>query len=453
MKRAAGTLLTALLVASVLPAQEPLTLPMALHRAGTSSYTADRAGWARREALVNREEVRAAFLPRLDVSAGHLDLDRDVAQVSRGFELGPFPVLGTVVIPSMADPVVQKSSWRYDLTASYLLYDFGKRDSALAAARAREAAVDLRGRDDVSRAQAEAAGRYLALVNLQARRAVVDQRRQALQDHLRDARALFDQGVVARNDLLRTEVALRTVVDQGRALDNAMVTAREDLNLALGQAPDTPLTVPPSLPAPPGLAFDERQARARAPGANAGVRALEAKVRATAGEVDFRNRDFAPSVVLQAEHSYQENRYLAHPEQTSLYVGLSWKLFDGGARSARVSRARAEEESARRELLEARRQAENAAAAAFRDYREALAEMGTAAANVEASRENLRIVSDQYQQAYAKGADVLDAETVLAESRFSLSDRLCRAYTLQAGLLALLGEDLESFYLQSKPEP
>ena len=121
-------------------------------------------------------------------------------------------------------------------------------------------------------------------------------------------------------------------------------------------------------------------------------------------------------------------------------------------RSARIGRSRAEEDGTRRELVEARRQAGNAAASAYREFQEALDEMATARTDVEASLENLRIVSDQYQQAYAKSADVLDAETVLAQSRFSLSDRLCRAYALQAGLLAILGEDLEAFYTVASVE-
>jgi outer membrane protein TolC len=107
----------------------------------------------------------------------------------------------------------------------------------------------------------------------------------------------------------------------------------------------------------------------------------------------------------------------------------------------------------RRELREARFQAADAGAAAWRDFQEALAELVTAQADVAASQENLRIVTDQYQQAYAKSADVLDAEAVLAESRSSLSDRLCRAYTHQAELLALLGEDLEAFYVNRPGEP
>jgi outer membrane protein TolC len=169
-------------------------------------------------------------------------------------------------------------------------------------------------------------------------------------------------------------------------------------------------------------------------------------VRAARSLVDLSRAGYAPDLVAQVGHTHEENPFLVHPDETSLYVGLSWKLFDGGARSARVGRSRAEEDAARRELLEARRQAGNAAAAAWRDCRQALAEMATARANVAAAAENLRIVTDQYRQAYAKSADVLDAETVLAESRFSRSDCLCRAYALQAGLLALMGEDLQAFY-------
>ncbi len=444
--------LAALVASGALPAQETLTLPMALHRAAGSSVQADLAALARQEARSDRDEVRAWFLPDLQLQGGHLSLDRDAALRTEPFTLGPIPGLGSLTVPSLEQPVAQKSSWRYHLTASYLLYDFGRRSSALEATTAKETAVDLRGRDAVGRAQAEVAARYMAVVNLRARKVVVDQRRQALQDHLKDARALFDQGVVARNDLLRTEVALRAVDDAGRALDNALVTARENLAVAMGQAPGTAQTVPDSLPPPPALPWDEAQVRGKAPASNPGVKALEAKLKAAGGQVDVLRKDYAPNVVAQLGHSYEENRFLAHPQQTTLYLGLSWKLFDGGARSARVSRSRAEEDSVRRELTEARRQAESAAASAYRNFREALAETETAKANVEAAQENLRIVTDQYQQAYAKGADVLDAETVLAESRFSLSDRLCRAYAAQAALLAILGEDLETFYATSKLE-
>jgi outer membrane protein TolC len=442
------------LALAALPAasQEALTLPAALHRAATASLQADLASLARASAREDRNVVESAYWPEIRLQGGHLNTDEDTLLRTSPMSLGPFPVLGSITVPSMDQGVAQKSSWRYDLTASLLVYDFGKRGSAMDATRAKESAVDLRGREEVSRAQAEVASRFVSVVNILARRKVVDQRRQALQDHLKDARALYDQGVVARNDLLRTEVALRAVDDAGRTLDNALVTAREGLAIALGQDPRTPLSVPDALPQPPEVPWSEAEVRSRAAGSNAGVKALESRVRAAEGQTEMRRKDFTPDIVAQVGHDYQQDRFLVHEDQTSLYLGLSWKIFDGGARSAKLSQARAEASTARRELLDARRQAENAAATALRTYQESLEEMKTAQANVEAAQENLRIVTDQYQQAYAKSADVLDAETVLAESRFSLSDRLCRAYATQAALLAILGEDLEAFYSKTNTE-
>lgn len=448
-----GRALPFALAAAACAAQAPLTLSMALHQAGTGSAQADLAGYARRSAESESQEVRSTYLPEFRFQGGHLSLDRDQALKTAPVSLGPLPLLGTLTVPSMAEPVAQNASWRYQVTASYLLFDFGKRSSALEASLGKEAAVDLRGREEVRRAQAQAAGRYLALFDLKARRAVVAQRLQALGDHLKDAEALFDQGVVARNDVLRTQVALREVQDAGRALDTAMASAWDALDVAMGLPPGTPGALPESLPDPRPLPWDEARIRARAAEGNQGVKALDAKARAASSEVAYRKRDFAPDVVAQLGHAYEENTFLVHQQQTSFYLGLSWKVFDGGARSARVSKARAQEDTARRELLEARRGAESAAVAAYRDYKDALAEMATAKANVEAAQENLRIVSEQYQQAYAKSADVLDAEAVLAESRFSLSDRLCRAYAAQAGLLAVLGEDMEAFFAPKPTEP
>ena len=451
-QRRRPVLLAALAFCAVLPAQPVLTLPMALRQAQGTSLQAGQAERARQTAQGDRDLVEAAFFPDIQFQGGHLNQDQDTVFKGSPVTLD-IPGLGALSVPGQDQSVAQKSSWRYQVSASYLVYDFGRRGHALAAAKGRQAAVDLQGQDALGRALAQVAARYMGVMNLQAQKKVVEQRRIALQDHLADAQALFDQGVVARNDLLRTGVALRAVADAARTLDNAERSAREGLNIALGLAPGDPLNLPDGLAAPPPLPWDEGQVQRAAPEANAGVQALEAKLRAAGDQVVFRRRDYAPSLTAQLAHSYQEDQFLLHPDQTTLYLGVAWKLFDGGTRAARVSQSRVDEQSARRDLLEARRQVENAAGTAFRDFQEALAEMATAQANVVASQENLRIVNDQYQQAYAKSADVLDAETVLAESRFSVSDRLCRAYAQQAALLALMGEDLGTFYASHPPEP
>jgi len=131
-------------------------------------------------------------------------------------------------------------------------------------------------------------------------------------------------------------------------------------------------------------------------------------------------------------------------------LGLSWKVFDGGLRSAKVRQSDSETERARRELLEAQRLAESGVAAALRAFRQSLREMESSAENVKAAQENLRIVGDQYREGLLRTTDVLDAEAVLAESRTALAERRYRAYSQQAALLAALGEDLPAFYESTK---
>ena len=91
-------------------------------------------------------------------------------------------------------------------------------------------------------------------------------------------------------------------------------------------------------------------------------------------------------------------------------------------------------------------EAESGAAAALRAFHQSLREVETSRENVLAAEENLRIVGDQYREGLLRTTDVLDAESVLAESRSALAERRYRAYSQQVALLAVLGEDLPAFY-------
>lgn len=434
-----------LLAASLaLPAGTPLTLPAALREAGQASFKAESARFSETASREETAQVKALYLPELDADLGHLSLDH-----TRELQTSPITasVLGhTLTVPSMAMGIEQASSWRYKVGVQYLVYDFGRRGKALAASRSKEDATSASGRAEVRRLQAEVAARYMALLEAKARKRVLAQRRIALQDHLKTVQDLLKQGIVARNDYLRTEVALRSVEDADGAVDAAYASALETLNLSLGRDPRTPLELPDALAAPPSLPWDEAAIRLRAAQDNESVRALQAKVKALDEQTALRRADLLPNVVAEAAHTYEENRFLVHPHENSLTVGLTWKVLDGGARAARIRQGATEAAQARRELQEAQRTAEAASVAALRDFQQALREVETAKQNVAAAEENLRIVEDQYREGMVRSTDALDAEAVLAESRSALAGRHYKAYAEQAALLAILGEDLAEFY-------
>jgi len=430
-----------------------LSLPEAMRQAARTSFRAEGARLERAKAREETSQIRSLYLPELHFQGGHLNLEKQPRILSAPVSIGPLD-LGGITIPRMdlgtlVNPLGDTSSWRYKVSLQYLLYDFGRRERALAASRARETAIGLREEGGIRRTQAEVAQQYVGLMHLKAQRRVLSQRRKALEDHLKSVRALFEQGMVARNDLLRTEVALRSLGDAERALDSAESGARDNLNVAMGLEPTATLDLPDDLDAPPGLPWDETACRVRAAQSSEGVKALRARLKALESQVVLQRRDYAPNLVAEAFHAYEQNSYSVHPHSNGLYLGLSWKVFDG-ARASRVRQSLSEFELGRREVQEAERQAGNTAAAAYRDLQVALRELKTSEANVAAAEENFRIVEDQYREGLARSTDALDAEALLAESRFGLAARRYRAYALQAALLATLGEDLPAFYEHAK---
>ena len=440
-------------------AGEPLTLAQALRQAGATSLPAEAARLSLAAAREDEARARSPYWPELQVQGGYRLLDQRPGLLSQPISLGPLQIgsfqTPPIVVPPQVFPTEDRRSWQYRVSLQYLVWDFGRRDRTLAAAREGVAGTGFQGGAEVRRAQGEAAARYLALLDLKAQRRVLRQRQAALEGHRTAVQALFEHGVVARNDLLRTEVALRRVADAERALDAAEASAREALNVALGRPATEPLDLPGDLAGPPELPWDEAACRAKATEAHDAVRALAAKVRALDQRTSALRRDRLPVVVAEASHTYAQNPYLAHEHENALFLGLSWKIFDGGGRTARADQSEAESARARRELLEVRRQAGAGAAAAYRAYRQALREAATAETNARAAEENLRIVTDQYAEGLLRTTDVLDAESVLAESRSAQAERRYRAFAQQAALLALLGEDLPAFYERkpSAPEP
>jgi outer membrane protein TolC len=418
-------------------AQTTLTLPEALRRVALSSFQAEAARLDASVAKDQTAEIKTGYYPQVRLDGGHLSLDHQ-----------PYFVSGPIVFPS-----ANEDSWQYRLAVSEVLWDGGRRSAAVAASKTRESAVELKGASDVRKAQAAVAERYVTLLSLRAERGVLEQRRKAIEDHLRIVKDLFDQGMVARNDLLRTEVALRSVVDQQADLENACATSAEALNKELGLDPTTLQVFPDGLPAPPSIEWSEAVCRSRASEQNEGVKALTEKVKGMEQSAQLRRKDYYPRVVAEAASSYTRNEYLLYPYVNSFFIGLSMDVFDGGARAARIRQAESEADRARRELDEAKRGVSVTVGQALRDYQEALKQVDTAKANVAASEENLRIIEDQYKEGFARTTDVLDAVTVLTESRWQVVQMHYRAYARQAALLAGMGEDLPSFYEKGLAAP
>jgi outer membrane protein len=435
--------LAALLLATGAAAQTPqgqaqgeLTLAELLREIASRSTVAVSAGLDLDAARESTRRTQASYYPSVGLSVAHFNRDNPVVAV-----------FGTLTAPTL-----EKNFFTGELDVSELLWDGGRRSGAVRAARSAEDAVEMQGQADVRAAQLEGMETYLAILASKAQRHVVAQREASLQDHMREVRDLFEQGVVARNDLLATEVRLRSVQDQAGRVDNDTAAAMQALNRLIGRDPGEPLALPEQLPSPPPLAAGLDGLATRAAEGNVRLLALQARLKTEEDVVAVRKADSYPTFVAQASHTYQQNQYLLYPNANVLFLGVNWQAYDGGARRAGVREAEIAVASTAQRIADLQRQLGIQVSRAYNDYQQALREAATAETNVEASEENLRIVEDQYKSGLARSTDVLDAESTLADSRFALVNQHYNAYLKQGVLLNVTGEDLSAFYSSLVPK-
>jgi len=411
-----------------------LSLADALRAAAERSQASVAATLDVASAREATNRARAAYWPAVSVSGGWFGRDHEIVAV---FDT-PSGVL--------AAETTQKNFFVGDISATQLLWDGGRRSAALKASTSGEEAVEIRGRADVVAAQLDTLSSYLRVLVLKAQHKVVEQRVTNLEGHLREAKDLYEQGLVARNDLLGTEVRLRNVRDQIGQIENGAAIAAAALNRLMGRDPAETVLLPDSLPAPPPLPEPVPDLRRRLAERSPVLGALRARQESERRVADLRHREDLPSLFAKASHGYQQNQYLAYPQSNVLFLGLNWSIYDGGARNAGRRQADLAVEKTEHEIDDVRRGLEIEVERTGRDYEQSLRETVTARSNSAAAEENLRIVEDQYRAGLARTTDVLDAEAILAESRFAVANQHYTAYLRQGALLGAAGVDLVPFF-------
>jgi outer membrane protein len=247
-------------------------------------------------------------------------------------------------------------------------------------------------------------------------------------------------GVLGRNDVLRTQIALASAQQRKIAADGMVTLAGARLAMAIGMPLSSsirPTSVPAVAAAAVTFGIDDSQAAALHDRIE--LQEIDARLKqARAGRVAAWER-LAPSVNLIG--SWQRNTGSAFQEKESSYAGalLSWDVWDWGSTyyggreaSARVRQAEAGRTKARDLIaLEAR--------AAFVGFQGSLEAVRVAEAAVTSAEENYRIENRRYETAAATTFDVLDAESLLTGARAQYQTALYESWIASANLDRAMG--------------
>lgn len=400
----------------------PLSLQECLKKAHDNNPALKSAAWDRRIAEEGSRIASAALYPRLDVNAGYtMQLEPQAVKIQ-----------GNTVETQEPDFAFA------GIAATYTLYDFGRRDARIRQAGAyTEAAAEsyLFGKSDVTLQVIEAYFRILEAGRLvQAAAEEITQ----ITEHRRVAQVLFEEGVVTRNDVLQADVRLASAVQKRLATTNARENGWLLLNFLTGVDPgfrgeldeSTILSGSNQDTTTTGSTPDNRH----------DIKAQRQMLEAREFEVQGNRDNYVPEIYTRLGADYVQNDKVREQAIFSATLGIRINLFDGYA--AQTARERAVKERSKQQ--DTLRLAEQRALLEIRTARNdagvAKERIAVSEAAIRQSEENLRINKERYQERVGIASEVLDAQTLVTQSKTDYYGALYDYQTATARLQHALGE-------------
>lgn len=321
------------------------------------------------------------------------------------------------------------------IKVSWPIWTFGKVEGAIDAARYQKNIADLnvyKTEADTKLAAVQAYYQYLEAIKL------AEVQAQSVTDyasHLNNVQQQFDAGIVAKLDVLSSNVSLANAKQKSIAADNTRDVAEANLNNIMRVPMNTTLKpLDKNFPEPEfDLTMEQailmaQKYRWELVEADYGVKAAEASLRsAKAG--------YLPTVSVGGGYSWKEASVTAvDKDDWAVQGGLSWSLWDGGATQASVKKADAAVKTAQETLLQAREKIE---LEVRQDYLNVLSykeQIRAAEASVAQAEEAYKIATVRYSSGVGINLDVLDAELALNTAR---TNYITALYNYNIGLATL----------------
>jgi outer membrane protein len=245
-----------------------------------------------------------------------------------------------------------------------------------------------------------------------------------LADHLKNVKAQFDVGVVAKVDVLRSEVELSNARQTLIKAQNAYDLSESNLDNIMGIPQSTKLAPKETLQYAPynsNMDYCINYALANRPD----LRQSALAVKAAQGSLDIAKSGYRPQVAASASNVWENGSWPGTDNSNwTAGIGVSINAFDSGVTKSKVSAAKAallaQEETHRQNLDSATLDVRQC----YLNLRESEKRISTTQTAVAQAEEDYRIAQVRYQAGVGTNTDVLDAQVALTTARNNFNQAL-----------------------------
>lgn len=397
----------------------PLSLQDCLQKARNNNPTLKSAVWDSRIATDNSRLASVSLYPRVDANAGYT------------MQLEP----QAVKIGGQTAETQEPDFAFAGIAATYTLYDFGRRSARILQANAyTEAAVEsfMFSKGDVDLQVIET---YFHILETDRLIEAATEEVSQITEHRRVAQVLFEEGTATRNDVLQADVRLASAEQKRLAFANSRENGWLLLNFLIGAESafrgelDATTAIDTS-----------NQGSPDSPDHRHDIKAQKQILAARVFEVQENRQNYLPEIYTRLGMDYVQNDKVREQAIFAATAGIRLNLFDGYASQAAHERAVKQRSKQQDALRLAEQRAQLEISIARNDASVAQERISVSEIAIRQSEENLRINKERYQERVGIASEVLDAQTLVTQSKTDYYRALYDYQTATARLQNARGE-------------
>ncbi|MEA2100970.1 MAG: TolC family protein [Thermodesulfobacteriota bacterium] len=238
----------------------------------------------------------------------------------------------------------------------------------------------------------------------------------SIKEHLGIAQALFDQGMIPKNDLLEAQVRYAEGLQNRIKAKNACRLAASGLNILLARNLGAPVDLDIRIPMK-RVEKTIEECTYTAMANRQELKTLAIQLDSAQKGLKIANAAFIPQV--GASYSYEKKGEKARLEEDATWqagLGMTWEIFKGGSHFYDRSKTRRVILQTGYIIQAQRDQIALEVKNAYLSADEAMARTKVSAKSIDQAKEHLRIQKDRYNLQVATSSEVLDAEALLTQA-------------------------------------
>jgi len=261
---------------------------------------------------------------------------------------------------------------------------------------------------------------YFGILKAEKLEKVAGQAVEQLKAHLRVAQAFYEEGLIAKNELLQTEVQMAQArQDLIRATNRAEI-ARSLFNKFLRRGLDEEVKIKDILDYHPvTLTLDQCTERAELNRPE--IKEVSLNVASAEKNVGLSKSSYYPMLNLignyQAQTATEQYIGKRDPDNWTITLTAEWMFWEWGKTKHDVASASAKAAKTKYLLQDIKDNIQLEVKDAYLNLREAEKNIHVAETAVVQAEENFRMNEERYKQQVATSTDVLDAQTLLTQAR------------------------------------